>query len=451
MATTKIWAVHSRLDHLVDYVSNTDKTINPGFDDLSAVIEYAGNDYKTEQRFFVSGINCQPETAYAAMSTTLKMRDKALKVLGYHGYQSFAKGEVTAEAAHEIGVKLAQELWGEWFQVVVATHLNTDHFHNHFVLCVASFIDGKRFHACNASYALMREASDRLCREYALSVIDYPRRGRTKHYAEYKAEQDGRPTWRGLIKAEVDDIIRLSMTESQFFHNLKSRGHEVKTGKYLAVRPPGKERFFRLDRNFGDEYSLTGINKRILEQQKIIRPAPESVRRMKHYQLAGNLKKSKKLTGFRALYFHYLFLLGKIPKSRSPQLPKHVYFLYREDMIKLDKYSNEIKLLCRNRIDTSEQLYSYMEVAKSEIVVLTAERKLLRGMVRNMKGDDEIVIKSEISALSKRIGALRKEVGLCEDIMVHTAEMKAKMLAERESKAKSENRGYVTVRNRHLI
>jgi hypothetical protein len=63
MAVTKIWAVRSRLDHLVDYVSNVDKTLNTGFDDLKSVIEY-GDDYKTEQRFFSSGINCQPETAY---------------------------------------------------------------------------------------------------------------------------------------------------------------------------------------------------------------------------------------------------------------------------------------------------------------------------------------------------------------------------------------------------
>jgi len=166
-----MWAVRSRLDHLVDYVSNTDKTANLSFNALQNVISYAGEDAKTEKRFYVCGINCQPETAYKAFNNSLKLNDKKLKVLAYHGYQSFAKDEVNAETAHEIGKKLAQELWGDKFQVIVATHLNTQHFHNHFVLCSTSFVDGKRFHACKESYALMRKTSDRLCREYALSVI----------------------------------------------------------------------------------------------------------------------------------------------------------------------------------------------------------------------------------------------------------------------------------------
>ena len=51
----------------------------------------------------------------------------------YHGYQSFKADEVTAETAHEIGVRLAEELWGGRFEVVVATHCNTGHYHNHFV------------------------------------------------------------------------------------------------------------------------------------------------------------------------------------------------------------------------------------------------------------------------------------------------------------------------------
>lgn len=46
----------------------------------------------------------------------------------------------------------------------------------------------------------MQKESDRLCREYGLSVIENPKRGKSKHYGEWRAEQEGRPTWRGLIK-----------------------------------------------------------------------------------------------------------------------------------------------------------------------------------------------------------------------------------------------------------
>lgn len=63
----------------------------------------------------------------------------------------------------------------------------------------------------------MQKESDRLCREYGLSVIENPQRGKSKHYGEWRAEQEGRPTWRGLIKNDVDTAIRRSMTERQFF------------------------------------------------------------------------------------------------------------------------------------------------------------------------------------------------------------------------------------------
>jgi len=106
MAVTKIWTVRSRLDHLVDYVSNIEKVTNPDYGDLSAVLEYEGNDAKTEQKYFVGGLNCHPETAYQEMSASLKLNDKKFRVLAYHGYQSFKEGEVTAAVAHEIGVKL---------------------------------------------------------------------------------------------------------------------------------------------------------------------------------------------------------------------------------------------------------------------------------------------------------------------------------------------------------
>ncbi|KJR45941.1 Rlx-like protein [Desulfosporosinus sp. I2] len=86
-----------------------------------------------------------------------------------------------------------------------------------------------------------------MCREYSLSVIQNPQRGKSKHYGEWKAEQEGKPTWRGLIREDVDKAISSSMTFSQFITALRKQGYEAKTGvKYMAVRPPGKERFVRL-------------------------------------------------------------------------------------------------------------------------------------------------------------------------------------------------------------
>lgn len=121
----------------------------------------------------------------------------------------------------------------------------------------------------------MQTVSDELCREYGLSVIENPQYGKSKQYGEWRAEQEQRPTWRGLIRADIDEAIRQSMTERQFFDNLRKKGYEVKIGKDISVRPPGKERFVRLIRNFGEDYSLEQIRRRILLQAQPEKKQPE--------------------------------------------------------------------------------------------------------------------------------------------------------------------------------
>ena len=149
--------------------------------------------------------------------------------------------------------------------------MDKHHLHTHIVLNSVSFMDGKRYYDNNATYALMRQTSDRLCREYSLSVIENPQKGKSKHYAEWKAEQEGKPTWRGLIREDVDKTIAASMTFTQFIAALRKQGYEVKTGvKYMAVRPPGKERFVRL-KTLGDDYTEDAIKQRILQNPRSVR------------------------------------------------------------------------------------------------------------------------------------------------------------------------------------
>ena len=138
MATTAIWDVRGWLGKVVHYVENPDKTTEPAFSKqdvqgLRDVMNYALQDYKTEQQYYVTGIHCRPETARQEMLLTRKQFQKEGGIVAFHGYQSFAPGEVTPQLAHEIGVNLAKKLWGDRFQVLVATHLDKAHLHNHFV------------------------------------------------------------------------------------------------------------------------------------------------------------------------------------------------------------------------------------------------------------------------------------------------------------------------------
>jgi relaxase/mobilisation nuclease domain len=356
--------------------------------------------------------------------------------VAYHGYQSFAPGEATPEMAHEIGLRLAKKLWGERYQVLVATHLDKEnHLHNHFVLNTVSFIDGIKFYRSEKDYYDMQKESDRLCREYGLSVIENPKRGKSKHYGEWRAEQEGRPTWRGLIKNDVDTAIRRSMTERQFFHALKEMGYEIKTGKDISVRPQGKERFFRLARNLGEGYTIEGIRKRILAQTRPERPASSRGAEEKRYRLKGSLTKTKKATGFRALYFHYCYLLGIFPKHKPPQR-RQLPFSYREDLIRAKELSDEVRLLAKHHIDTTEQLSAFRSGVENRIQEVVSSRKVLYRKLRTkpVMQDEEkqAEIKAEISALSGQLKELRREVKLCEDIAVRSRVIQDKMKAARE-------------------
>ena len=457
MATTSIWRVKGWLGKVVIYAENPEKTANPKFyaarelteqdgQQLSDVIRYAVNSEKTQKtgsedgallHRFMSGINCSPATARDEMLTVKKRFGKEGGTVAYHGYQSFAPGEVTPELAHEIGVKLATRLWGDRYQVIVATHLDKEnHLHNHFVVNTVSFADGIKYHRTRKDYHEMQTVSDELCREYGLSVIEQPQQGRDKQYGEWRAEQEQRPTWRGLIRTDIDEAIRQAMTERQFFDALRKKGYTVKVGKDISVRPPGKERFVRLMRNFGEDYALDNIRKRILSQGRPERRTSEQKPEILRVRLIGSLKTARKLAGFRALYVHYCYLLGIFPKNRPQQSKKRLHFLLREDLLKLDTITAETRLLVGHRIDTAEQLFSYRDVVNEKITVLAEKRKQLYKLQRTaaVKSDPEKAaeVKAQITALSKELAALRKEVVLCNIIAERSGVIQEKIKAVRE-------------------
>ena len=447
MAVTSIWRVKGWLGKLVIYVENPDKTTNPKSvkaEGLEDVLRYAVNSQKTQKaddedteilHSFVSGINCYPSTARQEMNAVKKRFGKEGGVVAYHGYQSFAPGEATPEIAHEIGMKLAQELWGKGYQVIVATHLDKqNHLHSHFVVNTVSFVNGIRYHRTAKDYHDMQTVSDRLCREYGLSVIENPQYGQSKHYGEWRAEQEQRPTWRGMVRSDVDEAIRQSMTERQFFDALRQKGYEIKMGKDISVRPQGKERFVRLTRNFGEDYSLEGIRRRILAQRRRTFPLPEPNKRRRRGQLQGSLKNTKKITGFQALYFHYCYLLGIYPR-RNPN-HKRLHFLLREDLIKMEAISKEARLLAAHVIDTAEQLSLFQGELEAKISQRTDDRKRLYRKQRTdaVQGNEALgeEVRLEIASMTRELKQLREEVKLCEDIAIRSGVMAEKLKAVQE-------------------
>jgi len=436
MATTSLWAIKGRTDHVLDYAMNPEKTENPNwsktdFQTLRDVMDYAMDDAKTEQQYFVTALNCNAACARDQMQMTKQQFQKQDGILVWHGYQSFAAGEVDAKTAHEIGIALAKELWPD-FQVIVATHLNTKCFHNHFVLNSVSYLHGGKFNGCKESYGKMRAASDRLCKAHGLSIITEHRAYYPKHYAEWDAEQKGQPTWRGAIRADVDRAMQSSMTWSQFLRALCTQGYEIKTGvKHIAIRPQGKERFVRL-RSLGEDYTEDAIRERILNRKSAEGQKQGNPYRGKPIRVYTDFRLSRVTwKGLRALYFFYL------RKLRMAQNQSNARYDLRDDLRHLGKLDAQARFLFKHKIDTMEQLTAYRDGTETSIKQRCMERKELRNEKRRAETTHERakMIDDRLQKITIELKALRRDVRLCGEI-----EQRSILLAEmREQRQEQEH------------
>ncbi|WP_029199525.1 relaxase/mobilization nuclease domain-containing protein [Oribacterium sp. NK2B42] len=253
MAYTRIHAIKSTVTKAVAYICNPDKT---------------------EQQLLVDSFGCSPETAKHDFDYALSRTKQSDKNQAYHLIQSFAKGEVSHEEAHRIGIELADKLLGGKYSYVVATHTDKGHPHNHIIFCAADNIDHKKYNACKKIYYHIRQLSDELCKEHNLSVI-IPNSRKGKKYVEWKAEQENL-SWKKRLREDIDECIKIAKSYEDFLRLIKEKGYTVtgeKIGdphsKYIKFTAPGQERPVRGSfRNFGAGYTKEEIKDRIENPEK---------------------------------------------------------------------------------------------------------------------------------------------------------------------------------------
>jgi hypothetical protein len=239
MAITKIKPVKGALKQALSYIQNPDKT---------------------DEKMLVSSFGCAYETAYEEFEITLSKAIQKGNNLAHHLIQSFEPGESSPEQAHEIGKRLADEITKGRHEYVLTTHIDKGHIHNHLIFCAASFIDYKKYISNKKSYFEIRNASDKLCKEYDLSVVT-PGQEKGKSYAEYAADRDG-GSWKSKLKIAINNLIPESKNLEDFLQRLQKQGYEIKRGKYISVRASGQERFTRT-KTLGADFTEDAITKRI--------------------------------------------------------------------------------------------------------------------------------------------------------------------------------------------
>lgn len=434
IAITKIKKLKTGLSKLIDYAMNPSKT---------TVIKDINEGLKNEEVVFVRGINCIPEFAKAQMQETKDRFNKNTGNVGYHIIQSFDDNEGNNEQVFEIGCRLAEELFGDRFEVIVALHKNTDNLHCHIVVNSVSFVDGKKFNDNKAFLNKMRNVSDRLCKEQGLSVIENPKQSKHQCYPQYIAERDGKYNKFTILKKDIDECILRTGGEKGFLYEMQKLGYKFDFTKFhVTVNHPSYKRPIWLC-DLGDEYSFERISQRIYAD-------------CKHYRIDLPPQDEWKdyLTDFeynyREVYVHFVTVVQTVKNC-----PKENYYIEKylqREIIKLDRLIEQQNLLCHNDIENGEQLQAFKQECINEMTEITEAGKVYRNKLKTAvrNGDEKKIaeIKGTISLFSKRLKILRKDINTCERIEKTESEIENKinkiLEIEQQQKNKTQNktRGY---------
>jgi len=436
MAVVEIWDVKGQLGHSLDYIKNPEKTngkiyTKENLEGLRDVIDYASNEHKTyasDEEHFVSGINCNPDKAKEEMLAVKEIFNDKKEIVCFHAYQSFAPNETDSKTAHEIGMKLAREMWGKEFQVLVATHLNTDCLHSHFVVNSTNFVNGKRFYDNKRNLRKMRNISDKLCRKYKLSIVENPLKTKTTRFLE-TADKKGLPTRYNIARKIIDEAINTSFTMADFEKKLEKAGYEFNFSerrKHWTITPKGYNKPIRLEK-LGEDYSKERIAERLKEK-----PIYEKIKACDEEKLSKKIfekgfKFLVKPTKLYKLYVHYCYMLGVFPEYKTRNIPfvnKHL----RDDLMKAKKILKITNFLCEHEFSSLDELENYQKLKEKELYKLLKARKNAynsRSYTANVEMRE--VLSEKIHEISKKIREIGEEIDSCCEVAINSIMVQEKM------------------------
>lgn len=406
MATTKIWPVKNRLDHVLEYVSNEEKTI----DKLG---NYISRDSATENQKYMTCINCSSNDPFTSMMNVKESFHDNSKIIAYHAIQSFKPGEGNADIVHEIGVKTAEKLFGDRYQFVVCTHLDKEHLHNHIVINPISIVDGKRYHNSMKDIYKLREVSDELCKEYGLSIIDEPKGKGQSRNEYYQARSYIRE-----IKKDMSDAVKRNYDFDSFIKDMKLEGYEfAKVGDLPCILHPNFSKAIPLVL-LGQKYSLDSIDKRIKKCETTFVKLKITYKQ-KDANTLYQMYKEHKLNGFLKDVVKFQILIGILPNyaATKVKLSKEM----RKECRKLDLITNATTFVAKNNIKTFEELDSKINDLNNQLNELQNQRKQLysKSYIEN-----NLIEKAKLSDSAKRltpeIKELRNDIKSLEYIKDHS-------------------------------
>lgn len=238
-------------------------------------IAYILNPDKTEDLLYTTSLNCMTNAkdAYLAMKTVYEhfsseKFNASLPLVGkdsvkaIHYIQSFdPQDNISPQFAHRIAKAFARKAFGDDCQIVIATHSDKNHIHNHMIINTYS-LTGQKFNDNWTTRKKLREISDRVCLAFGIQPIP-DRKGQSKNiaYNEWENKKHG-TSWKEKIRVDIDRLIGKVKNIDELLYKLELQGYEVKRGKYISLKAEGQQRFVRT-KTLGEDYTVNSLTSRI--------------------------------------------------------------------------------------------------------------------------------------------------------------------------------------------
>ena len=238
-----------------------------------------------EKCFQATCLNCENNGADSLAKQFYVVRkafNKDSKILSHHYVQSFSPNEkITPELAHRIGVELAQKI-ALGFQVIVSTHIDKDHIHNHFIINSVSMKTGRKWEGNKTTLEKnMQPESDRICKSYGLTTIENKSGLRGIDQATQKLAEQGK-SWKVELCKALDEATKICNSKKEFVEFMKRKNFIItryeKDITFQKVGEKKKIRASRLAREFGDCYIKENLEKlmgfyRLPKKSEISKPS----------------------------------------------------------------------------------------------------------------------------------------------------------------------------------
>ena len=402
---------------------------------------------KPSDKLYCDVINCRSvDTAFQEMMHTKAQFGKLGGVQGYHVIQSFSQWDagLTPALAHQIGMEFAWQCFGKQFQVLVATHLNRPHLHNHILLNAVGCFDGKKYHSCTGSYyQQIRKTSDELCRQYGLAIAQD--QGRTESYSAYWAQKQGLPTIREMMRQDLDRARQAAYSWESLLLYLQRMGYTVIRGKddrHLYLQH-SLSRYKLSLHSLGNAYTEQALRQYFSDRrtEKTARcPVPQKRRapsRKRPEEKGRSLRRLDSLPairGFPARYFYYLYLLGK---TRRRKLCNKSCYLLRDDLISFSHYQSRAAFVWKYQIETAEQLEAHRQKTEQEMQTITSLRQEIYDQRRRTRQEELL---APMKQYTEQLRVLRHEKALCEQIAQDQVQLRQKIAAVQQAEQKNQIR-----------